>query len=164
MVGILRKTIFRYKNNSENNVSADEGKKAQKLADTSSEILFRTKTVFPFVFFPDELIIDKVKVNIEEGNFFASGREISIEYEDLLNVSVSYGPIFAHVTFMTKYFLPKPLIFKYLWKKDALKAKQLIQGIVICKQKGIDIAKMNADKIISCASTVGRGLDYNHLR
>jgi len=76
----------------------------------------------------------------------------------LLNVAVAHGPFFGRLTFSTRFFANQPIALNYLWKKDALTAKQLIQGVIICHQRGIKLANLSVKEITQYAITVGAGI------
>src|SRR3989344_42951 len=68
--------------------------KFQELVQQSDKVLFRIRAVFPFDFFPDEIIVDVNKVNIIQNSLLSKNMH-SVFIKDISDVVVQTGILFA---------------------------------------------------------------------
>lgn len=127
-----------------------------KIARKSSQILFQTKTVFPFDFFPDTLTINANKIDIVNSEFFASNRTTSIPLNDIANVEVQTVPFFATIRIISIRFPMKPIVLHYLKKTEAIKAKNIIDGLLVAISQGADITNIDPQTILKQIETAGK--------
>ena len=127
-----------------------ESVKLEHLMGKSRTPLLQIETVFPFDFFPDTLIVDTTKVHIIIREFFASEEIHSIPIANIVDVYVETGPLFA-----TLRILPQ-LVFEHqvteitkLWKTDAVKARDMIQGLIVAIKEDIDVSKLPEEEDVS---------------
>ncbi len=123
----------------------------------SDTILFRAKAVFPFHLAPDELIIDTVKVSLRSKRFMAGESVETVLHSDIQEVTISLAFLFANLTIRPKGVGITPLHITYLWKHDAIRAKQIIEGIQVALKQGIEPGQLGsvsdlAEKIIRLGS------------
>lgn len=148
--------VFTAQNDSQVIRARKEIKKLDKLADASRKILLRLKAVFPFNFFRDEIIIDLSKVSINQRIFFRTGNIRSVAYEDIFEVTTNYSLIFASLSIVDRFYQQMPLEIPYLWKKDALRARRVIQGVMIAKKEKININDVPQHLLLEKVETLGR--------
>lgn len=122
-------------------------RKLTRLSRESEKVIMRLQAVFPFNFFPDEVIIDEAKVSVIHKIFFFSRQIRSIAHEDIFNVVVEHSILFATLEIADRYFIMEPLRIPYLKKDEAIQARKIIQGIIIAKQNGIDLAPLDVNEI-----------------
>lgn len=48
----------------------------------------------------------------------------------------------------------------YLWKKDAIRARRIILGLVAAKKEGIDIAQIETNSLLSEVEQIGRSREF----
>ena len=129
------------------------------IASRAEKILFKAKTVFPFDFFPDTVTIDANKVDICLKSFFATETVTSIMLKEIMDVRVNIALFLA--TLIIDYG-PHPLKIKsvfvsQLLKKDALKAKEIIEGmLVLYRGENIDTSKLKPEEAMEEIKEVGR--------
>lgn len=120
-------------------------------------LLYKIRSVFPFDFFPDELIIDRHKVSLIRRPFFLSERVISLSYDDISNVSMERGIFFASLEISHKIFGMPPLVIRYLKREESDKVKQLILGLAIARKEGNkEIFTSPTKELIKQAMDLGR--------
>jgi hypothetical protein len=116
--------------------------------------LLRVETVFPFTFFPDTLIIDTTKISISKKQLFATEYISTIPLKDLSDVNVQ--TVLFLGTLYLKYMpqasspgMNNPVEIKLpnLKREDAIKAKNILKGVLVAKAEEIDIAKLAPDEI-----------------
>ena len=132
-------------------------KKEQHVDDYSNDtlVLYRCKTVWPFIFFPDSLIIDVKKVSIVHDMYFSRSID-TINIVDVLKASAYHGMFFGSVQLTTRFFTQKSIVFTHLWKKDAIIARALIQGLIIAREKNINLESMKREQIMKVCMDLGK--------
>jgi hypothetical protein len=141
-----------HKESQKENISSKE--ELNELAHGASRVLFKTKTVFPFDLFPNDLIVNDDKVDIIFREFFMSEQIHTEMIEQLKDVIVETSPFFATLRLVDKFNIETSI--KYLPTKDALKARDIIQGLVVAKQRSIDLTGMSDKEVLEKISAVGK--------
>ncbi|MDB5177362.1 MAG: hypothetical protein JWN75_1030 [Candidatus Saccharibacteria bacterium] len=131
-------------------------KDLRKLVERSHELLMSANTVFPISVFPDTVTVDRTKVTITRRDFFWSSDVLSIRIEDVLNVSASVGPLFGSLTLASRVMSTiDHFRITHLWRNDAIRLKQLIQGYVIAQHNKIDTAHLSKKELIDTLIELG---------
>ncbi len=110
-----------------------------RTARASRRILFKTRTIFPFDLFPDELIIDENKIDIISGLFFFSKDVFSIPIGNISGVNSSFDLFFGQLRIEAWGLNKNPLPIRFLTKKDAQKARRIISGLILTTKNEIDL-------------------------
>lgn len=121
----------------------------------SKIILLKIKTIFPFTLFPDTIIIDLYKLNIIRKDFFLTHRTNNINHEDILNIAVESGPLFATLKITTRFFSGKPIVISYLKKSEATLAKRLVHGLIISHRKGVALRDIEKEELLKKLEQLG---------
>lgn len=140
------------KKNNNNNQKEHAAAELNQLAQESSRVILDVSTVFPFDFFPDKLVLDEMKVSIHTSYFFYSKEIQSIEYKDISHVLVQQGLFFAKL----EIFAHQPIPVEYLRKNDAIRARRMIQGMIIAKKENIPIETLPIEQLIQKLDEIGR--------
>jgi len=114
------------------------------------------KSTFPFTLFPDEIIVDETKVSIHTHYFFATKQVRSVEFKDIFNVTIQQGVVFANMTIADRFFSQEPINTPYLKKNDAIKARRLIQGLILASKEGIKIHDLPYDELMQKLERIGK--------
>ena len=123
----------------------------------ASEVLASATTVFPFTPFPDTITVDREKITVTRRLFYRSAEVITARVEDVLNVTADVGPFMGSLRITTRFFNPgKPYTIKYLWRRDALKLKRILQGYVIAAQKEIDTSALSTEELSKLLDKLGQ--------
>ncbi|MGH7203856.1 MAG: hypothetical protein ACREHC_05425 [Candidatus Levyibacteriota bacterium] len=139
---------------SESKKKEENKKRLEDLKARQDIELLRTKTVFPFNFFPDTLVIDTTKVTVVRKMLFATESVMTAPLKDISDVTlqtalflgsitISYMP-HTEVPGMTK---PEDITITALSREHAIRAKNILKGIVVAKAEEIDIAKLSPDEV-----------------
>lgn len=132
-------TIFR--RDSPSPITSTEKQKLDHLKSKCDCILFRTKTVFPFDFFPDDLIIDSEKVNIIIRDFFGAEQIHGIPIKNITDLSVEHSAFFATLHILPgRVFQNQVVSIRHLKKNDAIKARNIIQGLIIADRENVELS------------------------
>lgn len=133
----------------------EELPKINELEKMKDRELMRIKNVFPFVLFPDTLIIEENKITFVWGLFFFSKDVRSILIKDIANVTVETSMFFATLNFADKFFENQVTKMDYLKKSEAIKARRLIQGLMISHRENIDFSDIPKHEVIKNALKLG---------
>ena len=119
----------------------------------SHEVLAGAQTI---TLFPDEIIVDRTKITIIKRYSFWSTDVISIQIEDVLNVSTSIGILFGSLTIASRVMnTTDHFDIHLLWRRDAIDLKHVIQGYVIAKHSGIDTSVLPRDEMLETLRELG---------
>jgi len=136
---------------------AKRHKRLASVAVLGHDVLFKANTVFPFTLFPDTVIIDREKITFVTRYFFRVAKITGIPVRDLLSVEADIGPIFGSVRTASRFFITAPYSIKFLWRRDAIKLRRLLQGYIICNEQDIDCTKIERDRLIALLNDLGGG-------
>ena len=116
--------------------------------------LYRAKSLFPFTFFPDTIIIDTNKVTVIKKQFFANEFITTIPLKDLSDVTVqtSFFMGSIQVEYMPQASSPGAMTAVHcqltsLRRSDAINIQNILKGALIAKAEDIDIAKLPPDEV-----------------
>lgn len=129
--------------------------KLQQMINKSDQVLFRLSTFFPFDFFPDDIIIDLEKVNIIIRYFFLAEQVHSVYIKDITDVVLETGPFFALLRIIDKDYTENSIDLHYLKKSEAIKARRIIQGLVIAHKEGVDLSPFSIAEITTQIEKLG---------
>lgn len=139
-------------------VSPGEVKKELREAiQGSQEVLATATTAFPFNLFPDTITIDRTKVTITRRAFFRVAEVMSLRVEDILNVTANVGPFLGSLEIVSRVFNSEKPSFsvKYLWRKDVVDLKHILEGYVIALQQKIDCSALSRDELVGMLEKLG---------
>lgn len=107
-----------------------------------SRVLAQFRQVFPLTLFPDELIIEELRIVWVQKNGPWTNNVISIMATDIACVNASTGPFFGHVHIQSLTGGPEILIDNLL-RNDTSKIRSLVEGIALAAREGLKIEYQN---------------------
>lgn len=136
--------------------------KLENIAERHDIELLRIKGVFPFDLFPDTLIIDTTKVTIVKSQMFATENIITIPLKDLADAHVQTALFLASLTIAYMPQASSPGMLKpeedqisCLKRADAIRAKNIMKGVMIAQSEKIDISKLSPEEVFSLVEKFG---------
>lgn len=129
--------------------------KLDELVEHSQKSLLRIKTAIPLNPFPTEVIVDINKVHIVLKEFFASEHIHGILIKDISDVLVETNPFFATLKIIDIGFTDNSIDVEYLRRKDAIRARKIIQGLVIAHKYGVDLSKIEDENLCNKIEELG---------
>lgn len=131
--------------------------KLQVLEKNSERVLLRIHTVFPFVFFPDTIIIDEIKVSLVRMLFFFSYKTQTIPIHTIQDVNITTSIFFAtlHILPVGYSATEQWIEIHYLKKNDAELARKIIAGLLVGTRAGVDLTKVETTHIASDLANLG---------
>lgn len=105
----------------------------------SNQILYSAHSVFPFQIFPDRYFIQQKTISIVRKHFFSQGWVETISIKDIGGIRLYTGPFFSSITIIRKVLPQTTVELRNLWKKDAFKLKELLDGLVITENKLVEM-------------------------
>lgn len=128
----------------------------RKLVKQSREVLASANTVFPLTLFPDSIFVDRTKVTITRRDFFWTSDTMSIRIEDVLNVSITVGPLFGSLTIASRVMSTiDHFKIDHLWRNDAILLMHVIQGYVIARHSKVDTTNLKKDELVRTLIELG---------
>ncbi|HEX7042812.1 MAG TPA: hypothetical protein VF189_06175 [Patescibacteria group bacterium] len=114
-----------------------------ELKHKSSCILFKARSAFPFDIFPNDIIVDSEKVNVILRLFFGSQQIHSIPIKNISDLSVEHSIFFATLHILPgRVFENQVVSIDKLKRSDAIKARNIIQGLVIADRENVEIENL----------------------
>lgn len=133
--------------------------KVDEIVLRSNNLLIKLTAVFPFDFFPSVITIDANKITIIDKNFFASETVTTILLEEMTDVVVQSNFFLARIVLTYSHHPLQPITYAVanLWKKEALRAQEIIQGLLVLRlAEGIDLSKLQPEEITKELSRIGK--------
>ncbi len=131
-------------------------KKLDDLVEHSQEPLLKIKTTIPLNPFPDKVIIDINKVNIIFKYFFWSEQIHSVYIKDISDVLVETGFFWSTLTIIDVGFTENSIDVRYLSTKEAIKARKIIQGLIVAHKNGIDLSNSESVGVVDKLEELGK--------
>ncbi len=140
-------------------VALGDPKPLEEIAKGAKE-LYRVRTIFPFDFFPKDLVIDEYKVSIIYRYFFWSEEVISIYIKDL-GITLGVGLLFASLKLSDKRMLleegKQVFDLNFFWKEEARRARRIIQGLIIMHEQKAKVSpEATPEEVRAQAEEIGR--------
>jgi len=120
-----------------------------------NRVLLIIKSVFPFDFFPDKLIIDENKLSIYSREFFFTDDVRCFCYKDIQFVEIFSSLFFASLQIKIFGFPNDDIKITFLKRNDAYKARRLIQGLIEGTKANVDFSGMNTSELTCQAEILG---------
>lgn len=124
----------------------------EDIINKSNKVLLHVKAVFPFDLFPNELIIDLSKVTFIMKEFFGSGAMEAVYVKDIADVIVETGPVFSTLRIVDISFGANKHIIHYLKRKDAFRAREIIEGLITANKEGLDLTKLEGGDVMGAVT------------
>jgi hypothetical protein len=119
-------------------------------------ILYRTKTVFPFEFFPTEIVVNPHKITIINQTFFFSTTTKTIMIADIATVELSTSLLLASITLYDRQPEVPFIRISNLTKSNAAELRRVIQGLIVMYQNKMPINLAKPTELTNQASTLGQ--------
>jgi hypothetical protein len=139
-------------------VSSPDAKELTKLELLTSEqnsLLYSITSVFPLDFFPTQLSIEKTKVNVIRNIFFASRQIQSMLIAEIASVEVDTTLFFATISIHNRLPGSNPFVIKNLKRDEAMRARRIIQGLVVGISAQIEWSKIPTEELIKKVEELG---------
>ncbi len=133
----------------------DQLKNITDFAEQSENKLIKFEDSAPFTFKRNSITIGRNKISIIERGPLKQQTVTSINIEDLLNVTVSTNALYGTINLYTRYYVKEPLKMKSLSRKDALRAKRIIQGLLVCRERKMDITDVPPVELVIQLERIG---------
>jgi hypothetical protein len=123
--------------------------------NNASERLFGFKALFPFDFFPDEVVLDRFKIVVIKRDFFLSQRVMTIPISGTIGVKVNSGPIFSQIEIFDPAGGQKTVIIEKVLNNHARRFRTLVEGLIVAIRQGINVNEMSKNDMIKSAQLGG---------
>lgn len=111
------------------------------------KVLLKVYSAFPFDLIRDVVTIDEDKVSVTVNDFFNTKRISSVLLEDISHVDVTSGVFTAtvHIVDSTNPRAPIEIYAPNLSVKDAIKVRNLVQGLIAIRKHGVKLDSGNSE-------------------
>ncbi len=125
--------------------------------------LYRINSIFPLDFFPDELVIDEIKVSVIYRHFL-SHQINNILIKDITDITLNSTLFFGSLIMTggeyegfssTSEDQKGPLTISKLWLQEAQIAKRIILGLTILSDQKVDTTQMTVEDILKKTTELG---------
>lgn len=134
---------------------AEANKELDKMLSDRERVLYRIRGIWPFDFFRDELIILRNQVDFVFREFFFSHEIQTISIKDITDVRLERGPIFATLKVVKGTYVSNQFELGYVWHKDAIRARHIIQALIHCQAKKIDVTVLSRNELLDKLEGIG---------
>lgn len=135
-------------------------RKLEQVVKSSHQKVASSSTMFPFVLFPDDIILDRTVLTIIKRTLL-SKNVISIRIEDILNVSINTGPFFGSINISSRVMNSTDhFTISFLPKREAIHLKKAIQGSMIACHNKIDTSELSQEELIKTLCELGDEVAY----
>ena len=100
--------------------------------------LFQAFAIFPFQLRPDELIIDTQKITLLYNELFGPSTAETILLDQVEDVEIDISLWFGTLRILSLTHDKQWLKITGMHRNDTIKAKRIIEGLLIAKKEGID--------------------------
>jgi hypothetical protein len=139
-----------------NRKNSKNSEKLDNLINYTNARLYKLSSVFPFDLFPNDVIINQKQVQIVNRYFFFARRDFPILIKNILVPVVETSIFFASLSMEVVGFEQNPDPVKFLKKDEALRAKAIIMGLIVCDKEGIDLSKYSPEDILAKVEEIGK--------
>lgn len=122
----------------------EETEKLSMLSNSSTTILFKCSSFFPFDFFPDEITIEPTQVNIRIKTFFLTSHLLTIPIKNITDIHVQTSLIFASIKIIDTSATDNTIELHWLKKQDAIRIRKIVQGLISAINEEIDVLKIDS--------------------
>lgn len=141
-------------NNSVQTNLQETKEKLEKIAK-QSKLLAKTRAIYPFQLFPDEIYIETDKITVVHRTlWFKTVHPIPIA--NLLSVTVTRGFLFASISFEITGFEKNPGDITHLWPKDAALTKRYIVGLIQALRQNVDLSEISPAEVREYIEEIGK--------
>jgi len=133
--------------------TANKNKKLEEgvvagLVRKSNRILLSVRSHrFPLDLFPDTLNIEEGRITIITRHFFTSEVH-SVDIKDISNVFINMVPFFSQLEIVSRTFEDNEITINALWKRDAVLARRILEGLRVFENKKIDTSNFTKEELL----------------
>lgn len=112
--------------------------------NSQSRILARARQIFPLTLFPDEIIVEELRIVWFRKQGPWSYEVVSIMATDIASVNAASGPFFGHIHVQSLTGGPE-IIVDNLSRKNVYTIRSLVEGIAMSAREGLAVENTNIE-------------------
>lgn len=117
---------------------------SQIVPNSQSRILARARQVFPLTLFPDEIIVEELRIIWFRKKGPWSYEVVSIMATDIASVNAASGPFFGHIHVQSLTGGPE-ITVDNLSRKNVYTIRSLVEGIAMSAREGLAVENTNIE-------------------
>jgi hypothetical protein len=120
------------------------------LVKKSNRILMSIRTHrFPIDLFPDTINVEEGRITVITRDFFFTSQVHSVDIKDISNVFINMMPFYASLEIVSRTFEDNEITIRALWKREAILARRLIEGMRVLESKQIDTSTYSKEALVA---------------
>src|SRR3990172_8815176 len=119
-------------------------KNGQIVPNSQSRILARARQIFPLTLFPDEIIVEELRIIWFRKQGPWSYEVVSIMATDIACVNAASGPFFGHIHVQSLTGGPE-ITVDNLSRKNVYTIRSLVEGIAMSAREGLTVENANLE-------------------
>ncbi len=124
-------------------------------AEKEAKVLYSFQTIFPLDPFPAKVSIQPSTISIVNDLFGISKKLITVSMDDVFTIEVESGIFFATLKIQQSQPILPIIEIPYIWKEQAMKARRIMQGLLIVRKKELEIHDMKPDELLPYLEEIG---------
>ena len=118
------------------------------MVKNSNDILMSVSTIFPYKLFPTTINVEATRITIITRQLLSS-QVHSVDIKDISSVFIETSFIFASLTLISKTYAQKEFVIDYLWKKEAILIRRIIEGLRMFEKKDINTTNFSREELLN---------------
>jgi hypothetical protein len=143
------------KNVSKTLFSTSEEEKLDRIIEKSKRIILKISTVFPFDFFPNDIIVSENQIDVVIREFFFSEHIETVLLSQIEQVSVETSLLFGSLTISILKPQSVSIVIPYFWRADAILARRIVYGLMAAAKEKIDISELDTTTLVKKLEKIG---------
>lgn len=121
----------------------------------NKKILYQTSAIFPFHLSPDQIVIDTQKVTIFYNQFLGPTSAETVLIDNIGDVDIDVSFVFGALKILSSSHQNQWLEITHLPKSEAIKARRIIEGLLIARKEGIDLSEVEDQELVDKLESLG---------
>lgn len=122
--------------------------KVDELVKKTNRTIINASSIFPWSMFPNTIDVEESRVTFMFSQFMTS-QSHSVDIKDISNVSIESGFFFATLQVVSRTFVKNNVKIHHLNKKQAVKVKEVIEGLRTFSNNNIDTSDYKVDDLVN---------------
>jgi hypothetical protein len=130
-------------------IKTEEDREAvDQLVKSSNRCIISVSSAFPYNLFPTTINVEEGRITFIFRQFMAS-QSHSVDIKDISNVFIESSLFFATLQIVSKTYIQNDIKIGNLSKKEAIKARMIIEGLRVFTAHDINTSSYNVNELIS---------------
>lgn len=125
------------------------------LIEEDTQVIFQTSTVFPFDFFPKQVVVYLNRIDIVNKIFFFTNEVQSILVKDIYTVHAQSNPFFGSISIVNRQITIPEVSISKLSASDTARLRKIIQGLIMASEHDATLRSLNPQELLPKLEELG---------